>query len=174
MRKPLLVAMLVLLTTCGVEATTALTPLSSARLDKSLLGTWTDGDGMVFIVTNSKGPLLRVEITKEKEKKAEPMLFAAHVSELGALRILNLRSLEKGESNVLFVRYVKRDDGAIELSLMKEKLFVEALNGGTLRGHRGQYGGTVLEDTPERITAFILKQKSEELFDPLTTVTRRP
>jgi hypothetical protein len=126
MRNPLLVAMLVLLSTCGVSATTALTPVSSAKLEKSLLGTWTDGEGTVVLVTNPKGPLLRIELKKKEQD--EPWLFYAHVSELGALRILNLRLSERDVHPGMphwFVRYVKRDDGALELSRLNEKLFEE-------------------------------------------------
>lgn len=176
MRTLRLFAFAVLLASCGVEATSPLTPASSARLDSALLGTWrpTEKDKSVFVVTaRPRSAVVRVEITGDKD----PMQFEGHVSELAPdLKVLNLQALDehgKAKGSYLFVRYALNADGSLELWLVDDKLASAALNAGTLKGRRGQYGGVTLEDTPEKMIAFITKGSRDEMFERLVTLKKR-
>jgi hypothetical protein len=171
MRRVLLV---VLLASCGTEATRPLTPAASAKPEPSLAGTWVltdkDQDQGQFVVT-TKGATVHVDVRGDKE----PMTFEGHVSVLaGDTRVLNLRALEDGKpkGSWLFVRYAFNADGTLELWLVSDKLAGAALDAGTLKGKRGQYGGVTLDDTPEKIIAFIVKAKREEVFEHLATLKR--
>lgn len=168
------VLLLVLLASCGVEATKALTPASSAKADPALIGTWkpSDKEKDEFVINvTAKGALVRVELTGDKE----PMLFEGHVSVLAPdVKILNLRSLDaKANGNVLFVRYAVNADGSLETWLVSDKHVKKALDAGTLKGSRGSYGGVTLDETPEKITAFLLKEKRDEVFEKLATFKKK-
>ncbi|MFT3709148.1 MAG: hypothetical protein QM817_16010 [Archangium sp.] len=173
MRRVLLV---LLLASCGVEATKPLTPASGSKPDPSLTGTWIEavkGKQDITITVKATGALLHIEVTGERD----PMIFEGHVSVLSNdVRIVNLREFKDGKAkgNYLFLRYVLNADGTLDTWLVSDKLASAALNDGTLKGKRGQYGGVTLDETPEKMIAFILKGKREEIFEPLLTLKRKP
>lgn len=171
MNRRLLVFVLVL-ASCAVDATRPLTPAASAKADPALVGTWRSNEkkAMTFVVS-AKGAQVHIDIEGEKK----PMAFEGHVSVLAPdLKVLNLREVsgETPSTTWLFVRYAVKADGSLDTWLVNETLASEALNAGTLTGHRGQYGGVTLEDTPEKMVAFLSRGSREATFTPLMTLKR--
>jgi hypothetical protein len=171
------VVLLALLCTCGVESANPLGPADKAVLDKALLGSWTSTDRKepidVEISLKAKGVMRLVLTGGEKE---EPLEFQGHVTQLGALRLLNLQGVEDGkvQGAFVFVRYAVRADGTLETWLLQDKVVSEAVQKGTLKGRPGSYGGTVLSDTSEKIVAFVQSQRPEALFEAFQIFAKKP
>lgn len=170
---------LLLLASCGVETVNPLTPRASAKAEPGLVGTWvaTDDDKARYVVTAKSGGVLRIDIerTKPSDDK-EPLHFEGHVSVLAPdVKVLNLQALsDEGTptGSYLLMRYVLKPDGTVSVWMFEDRAFSDALNAGTLKGRRGQYGGITLEDAPEKIIAFITKTKRDALFKNLVTLKR--
>ncbi|MFO0601196.1 MAG: hypothetical protein U0228_38155 [Myxococcaceae bacterium] len=173
MKRTLQVAAVFLLVSCTVESTRPLTAASAAKADPALPGTWvsTDKDHLKFVVT-AREATVRIVVSGGDR---DPMTLEGYVSVLAPdLKVLNLRAIEDGKPSPtwLFVRYAVNANGTIDTWLINENLASDALNKGTLKGHRGQYGGVTLEDTPEKVIAFLTKGRREDTFSPLMTLTR--
>jgi hypothetical protein len=170
-----LAALLLLLAGCPPEFTQPLSPAAGAKVDAALLGKWVeakpDGTPMRLEVKALQGGVMSVRLAKKKEKDA--LGFEGHVTALGAMKVLNLKAVEgdlSGES-LLVVRYELAADGTLSAWVMRDNAFRVAVKDGSLKGHEssGSPSSVIVTDTPENVRAFMQKQKSESLWEPLTT-----
>ena len=176
MRTPSLLALLMVLESCGVESARPLTPASTAKLDPALLGSWEaidgEGKGMEFDITVARGGVVRVSTAPSKDR--EPQTFEGHVSVLGKLKVLNLQLLEDGKvsGGYVFVRYEIQADGTFQTWLLDDAPVQAAIKKGTLTGGRTQYGGTTIDDLPAKLVRFLTEAKPEERFEKFATLKR--
>lgn len=169
-----LAVFLLLLAGCPPEFTQPLSPVAGAKVDAALLGKWVeakpDGTPMRLEVKALQGGVMSVRLAK-KEKDA--LGFEGHVTALGAMKVLNLKAVEgdlSGES-LLVVRYELAADGTLSAWVMRDSAFRVAVKDGSLKGREssGSPSTVIVTDTPENVRAFLQKQKSESLWELLTT-----
>jgi hypothetical protein len=167
--------LLLVLAACSPEFTNPLSPAAGAKVDAALVGRWLeakpDGTPRRLEVKAREGGVMSFRLVKKNEKDA--LGFEGHVTALGSMKVLNLKAVEGdlGGDSLLFVRYELAADGTLSAWLLRDSAFGAAVKDGSLKGRlsSGSPSTVIVTDTPENVRAFLQKQKSESLWEPLTT-----
>ncbi len=174
---------LLLLACCAPpEFTQPLTPARDAKPVPALLGSWVEAKP-----SSTKKPVMTLEIAQVSgavmsfllpgRGGEEAMRFEGHVSVLGQTRILNLQGVagELAGPSYLFVRYELAADGTLQLWVMRDPAFRQAVKSGALAGRTsgGSPSSVIVTDSPENVRRFVAQQKPDELWEPLATFTKR-
>lgn len=171
------VVALALLCTCGVESANPLSPADKAQPDPKLIGTWVSTEAgsaskLTVEISSKTGGLMRVLIPASSDR--ERMEFEGNVTQVGALRLLNLRVIDGDPRSrgFVFMRYALNAKGALETWNLADAPVKTAIDKGQLKGRRDQYGTAVVTDSSEKLVRFIEQQNPEVLFEKFQTFVR--
>ncbi len=173
LRAGLFVVAAVLLSGCQVETTTFLSDKTEGRADERLLGAWRaapdhEEDAFLFVRESDGGGMdvLLLEYRDGAEntpKRAEWQTAVAWSTKAGDIDLLNVEA----DGSKYIMAYKVADDGSFRFGFMATEPFIAAVKAGTLKSkdNKGWTGSSLtLDDTPERIVAFIRANGGYELF----------
>jgi len=162
-----------LLSGCQVETTTFLSDKPEGRADERLLGAWRaspdhEEDAFLFVRERDDGGIdvMLLEYRDGGENKPKAVQWenaVAWSTKVGDIDLLNVQA----DGARYIMAYKVAEDGSFRFGFMLAEPFVAAVKAGALKGkdNKSWAGSSVtLNDTPERISAFIRDNGGYELF----------
>ena len=173
-RAGLFLIIMAALSGCMVETATLLSERPEAGTDKRLLGAWRvseeqEENAFLFVRASDDGGMdvLTLEFRERGDDEPVRVQWDGAVvwpTKVGDIDLLNVVA---DKSNYI-VAYKVADDGSFRFGFMRTEPFKAAVEAGKLKGRtsKGWSGsGAKLEDTPERIIAFIRDNGGYDLFE---------
>ena len=173
LRAGLFVVAAALVSGCQVETTTFLSDQTESRADERLLGAWRaapdhEEDAFLFVRERDGGGMdvLLLEYRDGAENKPKPVEWenaAAWSTRAGDIDLLNVQA----DGARYIMAYKVAEDGSFRFGFMEPEPFIAAVEAGKLnsKDDKGWTGSSLtLNDTPERIVAFIRDNGGYELF----------
>jgi hypothetical protein len=184
--KPLLhlalgAALCVLLSSCVPTSENPLSPASSARADKALVGDWLDkNDQEIYRITVKKGPWMHVDIFIKSGTKTDSYDFFS--TTIGTNKFANVVISGKDEHGrpiqaYTFIRYVIFGKQVLKMSSMSPHETAISVRAGLLKGavHEDKNSSNPdvsLADTSEKLAKFIQGADATKLFTNEETLVR--
>ena len=173
LRAGLFVVTAALLSGCQVETTTFLSEKPEGRADERLLGAWRaapdqEADAFLFVREQDDGGIdvMLLEYRDGGENKPKAVQWETAVAwstKVGDIDLLNVQA----DGAKYIMAYKVAEDGSFRFGFMEAEPFIAAVKAGTLKGkdNKSWAGSSVtLDDTPERVGAFIRDNGGYELF----------
>jgi len=173
LRAGLFILAAALLSGCQVETTTLLSDKPEGRADERLLGAWRaapdhEDDAFLFVRERDDGGIdvMLLEYRDGAETKPKAVQWETAVAwstRIGDIDLLNVQA--DGAKYIMAYKFA--EDGTFRFGFMLAEPFIAAVKAGALKGkdNKSWAGSNVtLDDTPERIGAFIRDNGGYELF----------
>lgn len=173
LRAGLFVVAAALLSGCQVETTTFLSDKTEGRADERLLGAWRaapdqEEGAFLFVRERDDGGMdvLLLEYRDGAENKPKPVEWETAVAwstKTGDIDLLDVQA----DGAKYIMAYKVAEDGSFQFGFMEPEPFIAAVKAGKLKtkDNKGWTGSSLtLDDTPERIGAFIRDNGGYKLF----------
>ena len=162
-----------LLSACQVETTTPVSDRTEGRADERLLGAWRgapehEDSAFLYVRERDDGGMdvLLLEYrdgAENKPRRVEWQTAVAWSTKVGDIDLLDVQA--DGAKYIMAYKFA--EDGSFRFGFMEPEPFIAAVKAGKLktRDNKGWTGSSLtLDDTPQRISAFIRDNGGYELF----------